>query len=340
VATQLEFTVNANGCDTDVQCSTQPVVAIEDYLANTITTSTVTVTLSIKSGLGYLLGTTSVSAVDGIATFSDLRFSATGSYVITASITHGSATITVNSGCISVYGPGMIIETATPTGAPTRSPTIAGSYVLTATMTLTGMTSAEFLQPSIVAAFKSTLVRSFESTSLTITTEDLTITSPSRRSSSVDVTTEINSGTTDADAAASAGSAMDSYVSGGSFTSDLSSATGVTLSVSGYSSAVTQPSSADQPTAQQENGGLSAGAIAAIAVVAAVVLTLVVAAAVVVVRSRRGRRTGREGTAITGIGDSDKLPSMGNSAITGDISAMEVEMVDIELKESAVESSI
>jgi len=69
-------------------------------------------------------------------------------------------------------------------------------------------------------------------------------------------------------------------------------------------------------------------------------LTLVVAAAVVVVRSHRGRRTGREGTAITGIGDSHKLPSMGTSAITGDVSAMDVEMVDIELKESAVESSI
>jgi len=244
VATQLEFAINANGCDTNVSCSTQPVVAIQDYLANTLTTSTVTVTLSVKSGLRYLLGTTSVAAVDGIATFSDLRFSATGSYVITASITHGSATIAVDSGCISVYGPGMIVETATPTGAPTQRPTVAGSYVLVASMTLTGMTSAEFLQPSIVAEFKSTLVRSFESTSLTITTEDLTITSPTRRSGSVDVTTEVNTGTTDSDAASSAGSAMDSYVSGGSFASDLSSATGVSLAVSGYSSAVTQPSSA------------------------------------------------------------------------------------------------
>ena len=57
-----------------------PQVAIQDAAGNTVTTSTNTITAaSLWSGTGSLSGTTSVTAVNGVGTFTDLRVSVAGS---------------------------------------------------------------------------------------------------------------------------------------------------------------------------------------------------------------------------------------------------------------------
>jgi uncharacterized repeat protein (TIGR03803 family) len=61
-------------------------VSVEDTGGTTVTTDTSTVTLSIASGPagGTISGTTSVAAVAGVATFSGITFSKTGTYTLTA----------------------------------------------------------------------------------------------------------------------------------------------------------------------------------------------------------------------------------------------------------------
>ena len=131
VATQLEFTVDADGCVEGIPCSTQPVVAIQDYLAQTITTSTVTVCLSVREGPGFVNGTTCVAAVGGIATFTDISFSALGSYVLSAAATsQEGAALSAVSSCVTVTrgssdSPGSPTTSSPTTAAPTSAPPTA-----------------------------------------------------------------------------------------------------------------------------------------------------------------------------------------------------------------------
>lgn len=105
---------------------------IDDENGQTVANDNSTVTLSVQSGPqgGTLGGTTSVAAVDGVATFSDLTLSVPGTYVLTASDTTDG--LTVNSDSFTVVAPvnppftdalgpaddaapGPIIPTLTPT---------------------------------------------------------------------------------------------------------------------------------------------------------------------------------------------------------------------------------
>jgi hypothetical protein len=63
--------------------TTQPVVRVTDSGGNTVTTSTVVVTVSKASGTGTLSGTTTVAAVAGVATFTNLVITGTGDHVLT-----------------------------------------------------------------------------------------------------------------------------------------------------------------------------------------------------------------------------------------------------------------
>ena len=116
-ATQLQFTTDPMGCNYGNACSSSAVITIQNFLGATVTTSTVTVTLTVKSGLGEMSGTTSVAAVGGIATFTDLSFSMTGAYVVTASITQGNDFLRAESGCISVNGPAGLKFTTMPSSS-------------------------------------------------------------------------------------------------------------------------------------------------------------------------------------------------------------------------------
>lgn len=69
---KLCFVTQPGGGVAGTAWSQQPVVAIGDSTCNVITTATDAVTLSVSTGTGSLSGTATVSAVNGIATFSGL----------------------------------------------------------------------------------------------------------------------------------------------------------------------------------------------------------------------------------------------------------------------------
>jgi len=83
-ATRLTFVQQPTDCDAGTAITPAVTVALRNE-ANLIVNSNATVTLAPSSG--SLSGTTSVAAVAGIATFSDLRLSAPGTYSLSASST-------------------------------------------------------------------------------------------------------------------------------------------------------------------------------------------------------------------------------------------------------------
>lgn len=93
----------------------QPVlVAIEDVSGNTINTATNSVTLAIGAnpGGGSLSGTTTVAAVNGIATFTDLKINtADDGYTLTASATGLTGT---TSSAFAVVSPHLVFITQPP----------------------------------------------------------------------------------------------------------------------------------------------------------------------------------------------------------------------------------
>ena len=97
-ATKLSTTTSAAGSVSGVAFTTQPVITIQDSSSNTVTNSTATVTATVSAG-GTLIGTTTATAVNGVATFSNLGITAAaGTYTITyssGSLTTTSQTITV-----------------------------------------------------------------------------------------------------------------------------------------------------------------------------------------------------------------------------------------------------
>ena len=110
-ATKLGFTKQPSTSNTaGIAFAIQPVVAILDSSGNTITSSTASVSLSITPGTGTagakLSGATAISAVNGVATFSDLSIDKAGSgYKLTATssglTSTDSGTITVVAGPVS-----------------------------------------------------------------------------------------------------------------------------------------------------------------------------------------------------------------------------------------------
>jgi uncharacterized protein YjdB len=77
-ATQLGITTQPSGAVSGVNLTTQPVIEVRDANGDRVTTSTAAVTATIVSGNGALLGTATVNAVAGVATFSTLRVNGSG----------------------------------------------------------------------------------------------------------------------------------------------------------------------------------------------------------------------------------------------------------------------
>lgn len=73
VATKLFVATDPSGAVSGAAFTTQPVVHIRDVSDALVTSATNQVTASLTTGTGTLLGTASVNAVNGIATFSGLR---------------------------------------------------------------------------------------------------------------------------------------------------------------------------------------------------------------------------------------------------------------------------
>jgi uncharacterized repeat protein (TIGR02543 family) len=105
-AAAAAITTQPTGAASGSLLGTQPVVRIVDAAGNTVTSSTVSVVASIASGGGTLSGTTSVAAVNGVATFTNLVITGTsGNRTLTFTPTSltavTSSAITISAGAAS-----------------------------------------------------------------------------------------------------------------------------------------------------------------------------------------------------------------------------------------------
>jgi hypothetical protein len=82
-ATKLVFSTSPDNTRRNTVFTRQPVVAVQDAGGNTVTTSTVPITLSITGGT-LSCASNPKNAVAGVATFSGCRIGQTGNYVLTA----------------------------------------------------------------------------------------------------------------------------------------------------------------------------------------------------------------------------------------------------------------
>lgn len=108
--TKLSITTQPTGTYSPLTLGTA-VVEIQDSSDQLVTSSNLEITASIYSGTGTLLGTTTVQAVNGIATFSNLRIRGTGSFQISFSHTcltsAVSNTINLSASYLQIIPPNM-----------------------------------------------------------------------------------------------------------------------------------------------------------------------------------------------------------------------------------------
>jgi len=147
-AQKLAFTTQPIGAAAGQIFGTQPVIQIQDNSGNLITSSSVTVTLAIGTnpGSGSLTGTISVSAVNGVATFSDLAISVAGNgYTLSASSSGltGATSSTFNvSAAITLPKASAITLSTRNYTSTTPSPATSANYASTmSTLIATAPTS-------------------------------------------------------------------------------------------------------------------------------------------------------------------------------------------------------
>jgi hypothetical protein len=96
-ASKVMITTQPAGAFNGIEFSTQPIVKITDAGGNTITSSTANVVATIASGSGTLNGTTTVAAVNGVATFTNLKITGTGNHTLTFTAAGGLTAATTNT---------------------------------------------------------------------------------------------------------------------------------------------------------------------------------------------------------------------------------------------------
>ena len=116
-ASKAMITNEPNGGVNGVALTTQPVVRITDLSGNIVTSSTLSVVASIASGTGTLSGNTTVAAVNGVATFTNLVLSGTvGNFTLAFTPTSLTAA-TSSSFALGVGAATKAMITADPAGA-------------------------------------------------------------------------------------------------------------------------------------------------------------------------------------------------------------------------------
>ncbi|MGA3068353.1 MAG: hypothetical protein ABSF29_16025, partial [Tepidisphaeraceae bacterium] len=119
-AEQLVFVQQPTSTNAGSTINPAVTVDVEDQFGNLVSTDSSSVTLTPATGPGALSGTTTVSAVDGIATFSNLSLSAGGDYMLRA--TDGYLTsATSDSFTIAAAGPAMLVFGQQPTNVTAGS---------------------------------------------------------------------------------------------------------------------------------------------------------------------------------------------------------------------------
>ncbi len=78
----LIFTRNPSGTYAGIPFVTPPIVTVQDSYSNVVTAATGSVVLSVQTGAGTLSGAFSVTPVNGVATFTNVIYSAAGAGVV------------------------------------------------------------------------------------------------------------------------------------------------------------------------------------------------------------------------------------------------------------------
>ena len=112
-AARVGFVTSPTGTASGAAFTTQPSLVVQDLGGNTVSSSNATITASVAQvgGTGSLVGTTSATAVGGIATFSDLGI--TGTDGTTYTISFGGTNLTAATTTVSVTtgAPSQLIVT-------------------------------------------------------------------------------------------------------------------------------------------------------------------------------------------------------------------------------------
>jgi hypothetical protein len=114
-ATQLGVTTQPSGAVTGFVLTQQPVIELRDAFGNR-STSTLAVTAAVASGSGVLSGTTTVNAVNGVATFSNLKITGLGVHTLTFTAP-GLASTTSASFTVLASPPTQLTVGTQPSGA-------------------------------------------------------------------------------------------------------------------------------------------------------------------------------------------------------------------------------
>ena len=162
VVRTVAITTQPGGALSGASLSPQPVITLRDQAGLTVSAATNSVTAAVASGTGALSGTTSLNAVAGVATFTDLKITGSGSHTLSFTIagplsaTSGSFTITAvatkiaivtqpagatESGVVFPTQPVIEIQDATSTRVPgaTNAVTVSlasGTGALSGTLTV------------------------------------------------------------------------------------------------------------------------------------------------------------------------------------------------------------
>ncbi|MFA5775652.1 MAG: hypothetical protein WC864_09810, partial [Ilumatobacteraceae bacterium] len=116
-ATASAITTQPGGAVPGVAFTTQPVIRIVDSNGNTVSGSTVNVVATIASGTGTLSGTTTIAAIAGVATFTNLVISgASGNFTLTFTPT-GLTAVTSDSFTVGAGAASALAISTNPSGA-------------------------------------------------------------------------------------------------------------------------------------------------------------------------------------------------------------------------------
>ena len=151
-ATQYAVQTFPVGAESGVPFTTQPVVLLKDATGVLVSNSTAQVTASIASGTGQLIGTTTVNAVRGVATFTNLGVAGTGP--VTVTFTAGS--LPLAAGSVGTSGP--ITAVQVPRGlAVTQQPSIGTSGIVMTPWKIEVRDAANLKIASSTIAIKATI---------------------------------------------------------------------------------------------------------------------------------------------------------------------------------------
>ena len=173
IASRLAFTLQPTNAAIGAAITPPVQVVVQDAQGNTVTTATTSISVAIGTNpaSGTLSGTTTVAAVDGVATFSSLSLNTAGTgYTLTATAT-GLTAATSSAFSISGGGGGAVTLTFCSANAPVWFAAQDGNGAWTRVLPNSGTTTYEFslLSGKGGVAFVDTSTTTITSTSLYVT---------------------------------------------------------------------------------------------------------------------------------------------------------------------------